>query len=67
MDELLFLEEGIVEKIKALKKDRYTMKDVDNLCELLGLELFSYQKILILLTLNEKRFPKENFKKYLTR
>ena len=67
MDELLFLEEGIVEKIKALKKDRYTMKDVDNLCELLGLELFSYQKILIFLTLNEKRFPKENFKKYLTR
>lgn len=61
MDELLSLEEEIVKKIKALKKDKYTMKDVDDLCELLGLELFSYQKVLVLLTLNEKRFPKENF------
>lgn len=61
MDELLSLEEEIVKKIKALKKDKYTMKDVDDLCELLGLELFSYQKVLVLLTLNEKRLPKENF------
>ena len=55
------MEEEIVKKIKALKKDKYTMKDVDDLCELLGLELFSYQKVLVLLTLNEKRLPKENF------
>ena len=61
MDELLS-EEEIVKKIKALKKDKYTMKDVDDLCELLSLELFSYQKVLVLLTLNEKRFPKENLK-----
>lgn len=61
MDELLSLEEEIAKKIKALKKDKYTMKDVDDLCELLGLELFSYQKVLVFLTLNEKRFPKENF------
>lgn len=56
MDELLFLEEEIVEKIKALKKDKYTMKDVDALCELLGLELFWYQKVFVLLNLNEKIF-----------
>lgn len=49
------------EKIKNFKKEKYTIKDVDDLCELLGLELFSYQKVLVLLTLNEKRFPKENF------
>ena len=62
MDELLFLEEEIVEKIKALKKDKYTMKDVDALCELLGLELFSYQKVVLLLNLNKKNPLKEIFK-----
>lgn len=40
MDEFLISEEEIVEKIKALKKDKYTMKDVDTICELLGLKLF---------------------------
>lgn len=59
MDELLFLEEEIVEKIKALKKDKYTMKDVDALCELLGLELFWYQKVFVLLNLNEKSSKKK--------
>lgn len=62
MDELLFLEEEIVEKIKALKKDKYTMKDVDALCELLGLELFSYQKVLVLFVLNKKNSQKEILK-----
>lgn len=62
MDELLFLEEEIVEKIKALKKDKYTMKDVDALCELLGLELFWYQKVFVLFNLNEKIFQKEILK-----
>lgn len=62
MDELLFLEEEIVEKIKALKKDKYTMKDVDALCELLGLELFSYQKVVLLLNLNKKNLLKEILK-----
>lgn len=62
MDEFLFLEEEIVEKIKALKKNKYTMKDVDALCELLGLELFWYQKVFVLLNLNEKIFQKEILK-----
>lgn len=62
MDEFLFLEEEIIEKIKALKKDKYTMKDVDALCELLGLELFWYQKVFVLLNLNEKIFQKEILK-----
>lgn len=62
MNELLFLEEEIVEKIKALKKDKYTMKDVDALCELLGLELFSYQKVVLLLNLNKKNLLKEILK-----
>lgn len=62
MDELLFLEEEIVEKIKALKKNKYTMKDVDVLCELLGLELFSYQKVVLLLNLNKKNLLKEILK-----
>jgi len=62
MDELLFLEEEIVEKIKALKKDKYTMKDVDAFCELLGLELFSYQKVVLLLNLNKKNLLKEILK-----
>ena len=62
MDEFLFLEEEIVEKIKALKKDKYTMKDVDALCEILSLELFWYQKVFVLLNLNEKIFQKEILK-----
>ena len=62
MDAFLISEEEIVEKIKALKKDKYTMKDVDALCELLGLELFWYQKAFVLLNLNEKIFPKKFLK-----
>ena len=62
MDAFLISEEEIVEKIKALKKDKYTMKDVDALCELLGLELFWYQKAFVLLNLNEKIFQKEILK-----
>lgn len=62
MDELLFLEEEIVEKIKALKKDKYTMKDVDTICELLGVKLFWYQKVFVLLNLNEKIFQREILK-----
>ncbi len=62
MDEFLFLEEEIVEKIKALKKDKYTMKDVDTICELLGVKLFWYQKVFVLLNLNEKIFQREILK-----
>lgn len=42
MDEFLISEEDmkIFEQIKALKKDKYTMKDVDTICELLGVKLF---------------------------
>lgn len=60
MDELLFLEEEIVEEIKALKKEKYTMKDVNTICELLGLELFWYQKVFVLFNLNEK-FSEKKF------
>lgn len=56
MYELLFLKEETVKKIKALKKDKYTMKDVDALCELLGLELFSCQKVILLHYLNDKNY-----------
>lgn len=64
MDEFLISEENmeVFKKIKALKKDRYTMKDVDNLCKLLGLELFSYQKVLVLFVLNKKNSQKEILK-----
>ena len=58
MDEFLISEEDmkIFEQIKALKKDKYTMKDVDALCELLGLELFWYQKFVLLHHLNDKNY-----------
>ena len=56
MDELLFLEAEIVKKIKALKKDKYTMKDVDTICELLGVKLFWYQKLVLLHHLNDKDY-----------
>ena len=62
MDEFLILEEEIVEKIKALKKDKYTMKEVDTICELLGVKLFWYQKVFVLLNLNEKIFQREILK-----
>ncbi len=64
MDDFLISEENmeVFEKIKALKKDKYTMKDVDALCELLGLELFWYQKVFVLFNLNEKIFQKEILK-----
>ena len=56
MDELLFLEAEIVKKIKALKKDKYTMKDVNTICELLGFKLFWYQKIVLLHHLKDKNY-----------
>lgn len=56
MDELLISEENmkIFEKIKALKKDKYIMKDVNIICELLGVKLFWYQKFVLLHHLNDK-------------
>lgn len=58
MDEFLFLEENmeVFEKLKALKKDKYTMKDVNTICELLGVKLFWYQKIVLLHHLNDKNY-----------
>ena len=58
MDEFLISEENmkIFEKIKALKKDKYTMKDIDTICELLGVKLFWYQKIVLLHHLNDKNY-----------
>ena len=58
MDELLISEENmkIFEKIRALKKDKYTMKDVDTICELLGVKLFWYQKLVLLHHLNDKDY-----------
>lgn len=58
MDELLISEENmkVFEKIKALKKDKYTMKDVDTICELLGVKLFWYQKLVLLHHLNDKDY-----------
>jgi hypothetical protein len=61
MDEFLVSEEKvseenmkIFEQIKALKKDKYTMKDVNTICELLGVKLFWYQKFVLLHLLNDK-------------
>ena len=59
--------EAVFEKIKALRKDKYTMKDVDTICDLLGIELFPYQKALILLNLNREKFSKKIFLNCLTR
>lgn len=58
MDEFLISEEDmkIFEQIKALKKDKYTMKDVDTICELLGIKLFQYQKFVLLHHLNDKNY-----------
>lgn len=58
MDELLVSEENmkIFEQIKALKKDKYTMKDVNTICELLGVKLFWYQKLVLLHHLNDKDY-----------
>ena len=58
MDEFLISEENmeVFEKIKALKKDKYTMKDVNTICELLGVKLFWYQKIVLLHHLNDKNY-----------
>ena len=58
MDELLISEENIkiFEQIKALKKDKYTMKDVNTICELLGVKLFWYQKLVLLHHLNDKDY-----------
>lgn len=65
MDELLVSEENIpeenmkiFEQIKALTKDKdkYTMKDVNTICELLGVNLFWYQKLILLRRLNDKDY-----------
>ena len=58
MDELLISEENVevFEKIKALKKDKYTIKDVNTICELLGIKLFLYQKLIFLHHLNDKDY-----------
>lgn len=63
MDELLVSEENIseenmkiFEQIKALKKDKYTMKDVNTICKLLGVKLFWYQKLVLLHHLNDKDY-----------
>lgn len=58
MDELLVSEENmkVFEKIKALKKDKYTMKDVNTICDLLGVKLFWYQKLILLHHLNDKDY-----------
>lgn len=58
MDEFLISEEDmkIFEQIKALKKDKYTMKDVNTICDLLGIELFGYQKFVLLHHLNDKNY-----------
>lgn len=58
MDEFLISEEDmkIFEQIKALKKDKYTMKDIDTICELLGIKLFQYQKFVLLHHLNDKNY-----------
>lgn len=57
MDEFLISE--IFEQIKTLKKDKYTkytMKDVNTICDLLGIELFWYQKFVLLRQLNDKNY-----------
>ena len=65
MDELLVSEENIpeenmkiFEQIKALTKDKdkYTMKDVNTICELLSVKLFWYQKLILLHRLNDKDY-----------
>lgn len=63
MDELLVSEKNIpeenmkiFEQIKALTKDKYTMKDVNTICELLGVKLFWYQKLILLHRLNDKDY-----------
>ena len=60
MDELLVSNENmkIFEQIKALTKDKdkYTMKDVNTICDLLGIELFWYQKFVLLHHLNDKNY-----------
>lgn len=65
MDELLVSEESIpeenmkiFEQIKALTKDKdkYTMKDVNTICELLGIKIFWYQKLVFLHHLNDKDY-----------
>lgn len=57
MDEFLISE--IFEQIKTLKKDKYTkytMKDINTICDLLGIELFWYQKFVLLRQLNDKNY-----------
>ena len=58
MDDFLISEENmeIFEKIKALKKDKYTMEDVNTICELLSVKLFWYQKLVLLHHLNDKNY-----------
>ncbi len=48
----------VFEQLKALKKDKYTMKDVDIICDLLGIDLFLYQKLVLLHHLNNKDYTR---------
>ena len=68
MDELLVYEENIpeenmkiFEQIQALTKDKdkYTMKDVNTICELLGIKMFWYQKLVFLHHLNDKDYMRD--------
>ena len=63
MDEFLISEEDmkIFEQIKALTKDKdkYTMKDVNTICELLGIKMFWYQKLVFLHNLNDKNYMRD--------
>lgn len=63
MDELLVSKENmkIFEQIKALTKDKdkYTMKDVNTICELLGIKMFWYQKLVFLHNLNDKNYMRD--------
>ena len=63
MDELLIPEENmkIFEQIKALTKDKdkYTMKDVDTICESPGIKMFRYQKLVFLHHLNDKNYMRD--------
>lgn len=57
----------VFEKIRALKKDKYTMKDVDTICDLLGVDLLWYQKVCLLRHLNNKDYMKAYMRNYICR
>ena len=41
---------------ELLISDKYTMKDVNTICELIGVKLFWYQKLILLHHLNDKDY-----------